>query len=181
MTRKNQISESKELITDALIRLLKQKTLTSISMTDIANEAQVVRMTLYRHFKSKEEIILHIVTEKVDDFLKRMDDSNDMKMYNLLLFRFRILKTSPFTNMLYECNQLDKLFSIIRSHFWNKLKFFSHVNYDPFFVEFFIGGIDKLTEVWIAEGMQVPPEEMATRISILITNLIKAQKKTDHT
>lgn len=73
--------------------------------------------------------------------------------------------------MLYDCNQLNKLFSIIRSHISNKLQLLTDVNYDPFYLEFIIGGIDKVTEVWIAEGMQVPPEEMATRSYKLIINL----------
>ena len=45
MARKKQMNESKALITQALIRLLNEKPLTSISMTEIANEAGVVRMT----------------------------------------------------------------------------------------------------------------------------------------
>jgi len=137
-------------------------------------------MTLYRHFKSKEEIILHIVEAKIDDLMKQMEDKSELKMYNLFLFRFRILKTSPFTNMLYECNQLDKLFSIIRTHVANKLQLFSHVNYDPFFLEFFMGGIDKVTEIWIAEGMQTPPDEMATRLYKLAKNLNKALNNSEY-
>lgn len=180
MTRKNQISESKELITDALIRLLKQKTLPSISMTEIAKEADVVRMTLYRHFKSKEEIILHIVEAKIDDLMKQMGDESELRMYNLLLFRFRILKTSPFTSMLYECNQLDKLFSVIRTHVINKQQLFSHVSYDPFFLEFFMGGLDKVTEIWIAEGMQTPPDEMAARLYKLAKNLNKIMNNSEY-
>lgn len=173
MARKKQMNESQELITQALIRLLNEKPLTSISMTDIANEANVVRMTLYRHFKSKEEIILHIVETKIDHLMKQMDDPSEQTMYNLFLFRFRILKASPFTNMLYECNQLDKLFSIIRTYVMNKLQLFSHVNYDPFLLDFFIGGIDKVTEIWIVEGMQIPPDEMATRVYKLAKNMNK--------
>ncbi|HSL93248.1 MAG TPA: TetR/AcrR family transcriptional regulator [Bacillota bacterium] len=169
MARQKQMNESKELITQALIRLLNKKPLTAISMTEIANEANMVRMTLYRHFKSKEEIIIHVVEAKIDDLMKQMDDT--LTMYNLLLFRFRILKLSPFTNMLYECNQLDKLFSIIRTLVMNKLQLFSHDNYDPFLLDFFMGGIDKVTEAWIAEGMQSPPDEMAKRVFKLVKNM----------
>lgn len=177
MARKKQMNESKELITQALIRLLNQKPLTSISMTEIANEADVVRMTLYRHFKSKEEIILYIVERKIDDLVNQMDDTSELTMYNLFLFRFKILKVSPFTNMLYECNHLDKLFSIIRTHVMNNLQLFSHVNYDPFLLDFFMGGIDKVTEIWIAEGMQIPPDEMAKRVYKLGKNMNKLMSK----
>jgi len=177
MTRKKQMNESKKLITQALIRLLNQKPLTLISMTEIAKEADVVRMTLYRHFNSKEEIILHIVETKIDDFMKQMEDTTELTMYNLFLFRFRILKVSPFTNMLYECNQLNKLFSIIRAHVMDKLQLFSYVNYDPFLLDFFIGGIDKVTEIWIAEGMQTPPDEMTKRVYKLVKNMNNAMNK----
>jgi AcrR family transcriptional regulator len=171
MTRKNQTNESKELITQALIILLNEKSLTEISMTDIANKADVVRMTLYRHFKSKEEIILHIVNTKIDEHMKEMAGNSELTIFNLILFRFKILKRSPFTNMLYECNQLDKLFSIIRKHVMNKLQLVSHINYEPFFLEFIMGGIDKVTEIWIAEGMQIPPDEMAKRVYKLVENI----------
>lgn len=171
MAREKQVNESKELIVQALIRLLNEKPLTSINMSEIASKADVVRMTLYRHFKSKEEIILHIVETKIDELMKQMDDPSELTMYDLLLFRFKILKGSPFTNMLYECNQLDKLLSIIRTNVMNDLHFFSHVNYDPFLLYFFIGGINKVTEVWIAEGMQTPPDEMAKRVYDLAENM----------
>jgi len=180
MARKNQINESKELITKALIRLLNEKSLTAISMTDIANEAEVVRMTLYRHFKSKEEIILHIVETKIDDLMKQMGGKSELTIYNLILFRFRILKVSPFTHMLYECNQLNNLFSIIRSHVMNKLQLISPINYEPFFLEFLIGGIDKVTEKWIVEDMQIPPDEMATRVYRLMENMNKVMKISQH-
>ena len=180
MSRKNQINESKELITQALIRLLNEKPLTAISMTDIANEADVVRMTLYRHFKSKEEIILYIVETKIEDLMKQMGGKSELTIYNLILFRFKILRVSPFTKMLYECNQLDKLFSIIRTHVMNKLQLISHINYEPFFLDFLEGGIDKVTEIWITEGMQIPPDEMAKRVYKLVENMDKVMKISQH-
>ena len=180
MARKKQMNETKELITQALIRLLNQKPLTSISMTEIASEADVVRMTLYRHFTSKEEIILHIVETKIADLMKKMENNSELTMYYLLLFRFRILKGSPFTNMLYECEQLEKLFSIIRTHVMNKLQLFSHINFGPFLLDFFMGGIDKVTELWISEGMQAPPDEMAKRVYKLVEIMNKVMNQSQN-
>ena len=171
MAREKQVNESQELIVQALIKLLSEKPLTSISMTEIANKADVVRMTLYRHFRSKEEIILHIVGTKIDELVKQMDDTPELTIYNLFLFRFKILKESPFTKMLYECDQLGKLLSIIRTSIMNDIHFLSHINYEPFILNFFMGGIDKITEMWIAEGMQTPPEEMAKRVYDLVENM----------
>ena len=110
--REKQMNLSKKLIEDALIRILKKKPLDSISMTEIAKEADVVRMTLYRHFKTKEEIILNIVKRKVDQMISQTTHNTEPKMFDFLLFRFTILKKSPFTETLFNHNHLDKLLAI---------------------------------------------------------------------
>ena len=171
MARKKQMNESKELITDALMRLLKLKPLTSISMAEIAKEADVVRMTLYIHFNKKEYIILLIIEKKIDQFMEQMGNGSNITIYDIYLFRFRILKMSPFTIMLYECNQLDKLFQLIRNHVADKLAFLVNESYDPFIINFFIGGIDKVTQKWIEDGMETPPEEMAKKVDELVRKM----------
>ena len=53
----------------------------------------------------------------------------------------------------------------------NKLQLFSHINFGPFLLDFFMGGVDKVTEIWIAEGMQTPPDDMAKRVYQLVENM----------
>jgi AcrR family transcriptional regulator len=59
MKRIKQINESKNLILEAMYKLLLTFDLDAVTMTQIAREADVVRMTLYRHFKTKEDILLY--------------------------------------------------------------------------------------------------------------------------
>ena len=59
MKRQKQIDESKEMIACAFVRLLQENDYDDVTLREIADHAGVTRMTLYRHFKTKERIILY--------------------------------------------------------------------------------------------------------------------------
>ncbi len=48
---------SRKMIAEALISLMMQKEYSKITITDIANEAQIARKTFYQHFYSLEDIL----------------------------------------------------------------------------------------------------------------------------
>ena len=59
MARQARTTENlKERIADALLDLLGEKSLTEISVSEITDRADVGRATYYRHFSSKEEMLL---------------------------------------------------------------------------------------------------------------------------
>jgi AcrR family transcriptional regulator len=177
--RTKQINLSKKLIEKAFIKLLKKKPFHKISMTEIAKEADVVRMTLYRHFKTKEDIILSIVESKVDKLINMLSDKSEPAMYDFLLFRFSILKNSPFTETLFKHNHLDKLFAIIRKRSIGKLHFLPPDDLNPLIIEFIGGGIDAITVKWISEGMKESPQTMAKKLEKLIST-IKSSLQTQY-
>ena len=47
----------KECITEALLQLMKEKTLYEIAITEIVERAGVARVSFYRNFTSKENVI----------------------------------------------------------------------------------------------------------------------------
>ena len=53
----NHIKRSKEYITEAILQLLNKKKYENITITDIAEKAGVTRITFYRNFESKDDII----------------------------------------------------------------------------------------------------------------------------
>lgn len=58
MRRRNVSTENlKECIADALLRLLKKNSIDKLKIQDISEEADVNRVSFYRHFKSKEDIL----------------------------------------------------------------------------------------------------------------------------
>lgn len=57
-----------EYIMEALFALMKVKPFASITVTDIAKKAGVSRITYYRHFKNKEEILIKYFAKQSQKF-----------------------------------------------------------------------------------------------------------------
>jgi len=171
MSREKQVNESKELIENALLKKLHNKKLSDIKMSEIAEEACIARMTLYRHFENKEDIIIYIIEKKIKKEFKKSKEDKEISIYDILLFRFRILKNSPFTKMLFENNYLDKLFELMREKSLHKLILSLDSELDPLIITFLSGGIDSITKKWISDGMIISPEEIAKKSSELILEL----------
>ncbi|MDR1899926.1 MAG: TetR/AcrR family transcriptional regulator [Treponema sp.] len=53
-----QTEQSRSWIFEALLRLMEKKTYGKISVADITKKAGVARQTFYRHYKSKDDVIL---------------------------------------------------------------------------------------------------------------------------
>ena len=68
----------KEYIYIAFLQLLEAKDYADISVTDIVNRAGVSRMTYYRHFNSKEEIVTKHIEELYSHFHDDLLDCPDV-------------------------------------------------------------------------------------------------------
>lgn len=75
---------SEEFITKSLIKLLADKELSSIDIAQICRKAGVSRITFYRFFPSKEEVIARYFGKVMSAFLERAPKVGKQK--DLLLF-----------------------------------------------------------------------------------------------
>lgn len=66
---------TKQYITNALIKLMQTKEYSSISVSEITQKAGVGRVTYYRHFNSKEDIIIEYFNRNSQEFI------NDATIY----------------------------------------------------------------------------------------------------
>ena len=74
---KNEIANNivKESLTDALFYLMSKKDFNNIAITELSKKAGVSRLSFYRNFDSKEDIIKKWITTTTDNFLKESDIS----------------------------------------------------------------------------------------------------------
>ena len=80
----------------ALLRLMENKTFSSISVSDITSEARVSRMSFYRNYDSIENILKEHLTEVVEEYKAKEAEEDDTegrmtfyeKKYMLRCFRF---------------------------------------------------------------------------------------------
>lgn len=70
MERENQrIMLTKRLIRDALLRLLRQKSLDKISITELCREADINRATFYRHYEVPRDVLIEMEKEMAQHFV----------------------------------------------------------------------------------------------------------------
>lgn len=162
MKRTKQVNESKELIFKAYMALLNVKDEETITLTEIAETAGVGRMTLYRHFKEKEDILLYKVElsyDKARIYLK----SDNLSLIDLLNFRFKLFKESPHINLFYKMNRLQRLFDKFREIYSDDINKVIPKRNDAFERVFIMAGLDGMTHLWIETGMKESSYEMAKK------------------
>lgn len=155
----------KDFITDALIELLKKKTLDKISITEIVTKAGVGRVSFYRNFESKEDIIDKCLTKITDNFIKTSGISfkdNDTRTYIITLFN-HLEKYKEFTHNIYKSNCLYLVEKQFRRIFEMR-----NYNYSEYKKQFYIGGIYNIYHYWLVNGFKEKPEQIANNLVDLL-------------
>ena len=160
--RQKQIDESIQMIVDGFFSLLSHMHYHDITMSDVANEAKVSRMTLYRYFKNKDDIVNHYIKLTIARFKKMIETfpspnfMHILKMRNQLIFEDEKLRTA-FKHEMVEylfrevIKQSETLINTYITNIQNVSK------YKKLFVE---GGITNITKDWVHRGMSETPDQI---------------------
>lgn len=117
------VIKTKRGLREAFIRLLLQKGYDAISIQDIATEAVMARVTFYRHYKDKEELLVDCLNVLYDELAERVnqvsaEDDFEQVYLSLCIFYehireeeviYKILFSSRGTQVVIE--RLRKLFA----------------------------------------------------------------------
>jgi len=116
------VIKTRQGLRDAFLRLLLEKGYDVISIQDIATEAQAARVTFYRHYKNKEELLIDcidMIYEELAGHIKQVSKEDYQQGYSpmLVFYRqlhedgkiYRLLSTSRGGQFL--VNRLIKLFA----------------------------------------------------------------------
>lgn len=149
----------KQEITNALITLLKEKDLPNITISEITSKAQVGRVSFYRNYASKEDVLeqylLYIVKEW-ENKNKLADFSTDILLKSLFE---HLIAYKNFYTLLYK----KELFYLFRNTIkQTMMKDTILSNVEAYSVAFVSYGIYGWIEEWIARGMQESAEEIFT-------------------
>lgn len=153
-------------ITEAFLLLLKKKEYKEISITEICKKAGVTRMSFYRNFESKEDILLKKVRYVTDSFLKESSISykNDtISSYFVKLF----------THMQQQkelCAALNKagLIYVIKDEFDRVFLNTYKQEYDEYKSLFLAGGIYNVFLFWFLNDCRDNPQILAERLDDLL-------------
>lgn len=156
---KKRISTVSQDITNALLKLMKKQNFNEITVVDIVNEAKVGRVSFYRNFSSKEDVIKKYLDEITNNFMKESQIHNyrdDPKMFLTILFT-HLKNNFDFANVLLKAN----IIHFIKDEFDNM---FSRdiVNYKIAYSSyFFSGGVYNVYYYWLSNGCIETPKEIA--------------------
>lgn len=168
MRREKQINESKNMIKEALFALLLEKEFREISISEITARAKVARMTFYRNFDSKVEIVLYLFETILEQIKTEVNKIPSPTIKDLMLIRFKVLRKNPDINQLIAKEVVGELFEEFRKINMKSFKDFLPPVVDAYTLAYKLGGINSVTEKWMKGGMKESPEEMTGKLMGLL-------------
>ena len=148
----------KAQMTDALLKLLKEKEFKNISVSEITALAQVGRISFYRNYKEKEDILKEYILILFGKWMKEYDDSGKNSNDELMGAMFAHLSEyGDFYRLLSDRKLLYLLKDVIT---WICGPTPEYPNLGAYVAAFISSGLYGWIEEWFARGMQESAEEM---------------------
>lgn len=172
MKRVKQTELTKLLIKDSLYNLIANKGYEDITISEIALKANLTRMTLYRHFKSKEEILIFGFTCIFKDFYEQYETVDKGNLYDLLKLRLDFLKDSKEAKLLISNIDVYKLYLKARSQYGTRIDHYLPADISNEQKTFIYGGIDSMTKSFFINKMQADTDLYARNMYDFIHAII---------
>lgn len=150
-------------ITATVLRLLKEKTLQEISISEIVNEAAVGRTSFYRNFETKEDVVKRYISALIEQWEREYKASGKDSNAELYGSLFKHLKdNADFYLLLKERNLMHLFLEALIEKSGPKPEDNNVWAYTKSFIAY---GTYGWIEEWIARGMQEPAETMAEMLA----------------
>lgn len=156
----------KNCIFTALMILMEQKSYDDITITDIAKKAGVSRMSYYRTYSSKEDILIQYFDDLFETCLEDFKQSRELtrKEFHLKFFETFLQNKTLINNLLHT-----NLYDMVLKHFMKCLKYLAERIYhldtkDPvidYKIHSEAGSLCVVAVHWIETGARETPQEMA--------------------
>ncbi|MBO0410834.1 TetR/AcrR family transcriptional regulator [Enterococcus hulanensis] len=180
MGENNQAQLSKKWIIAALLQLLEKKPYSEITITEITKKAGVARLTFYRNFDSKDQILLTRSEELFQEYLAEIKQSQEtIDIRQALLHCFEYWQKDAKTMDLLIKNNLVYL---IEQPFYTFLEeILAEIpdlkNLNDIQKTFILGGITRTMLHWISSGSTQSAVQVTEAILTLIDldHLIKSE------
>lgn len=166
-TNQDQKNFFRECLYTALMELMNKKPIEKIGIGELCSKAGVSRMTYYRNYRSKEEILSRHLSECYDRFVANLREEEDLDLDKICLKYFTFVKSEEdfFIHLVHSrlgvifVEELGKYMSSVMEVFLPEVKL-------PYYIKSYIaGGFSKMSIDWILNDMDVPVEKMATMLT----------------
>lgn len=162
------IRHTKKFIKDALLELLKEKSISKISITELCKKADINRNTFYSHYNYPEDVLKEMEDDIIQQYqvlfnaLPHQEDSTV-----LVLEICKLIKKEPaFSHILLNDlngSFLNRLIAITHEkniHDWKKISQFKNEETAEKFYRFTLAGATSIIQNWCLNGFKESPEEI---------------------
>ncbi|MFT5692120.1 MAG: AcrR family transcriptional regulator [Oceanicoccus sp.] len=169
MKKKNTAKQTeylKSCIQVSFLTLLKDKAMSQISITNIANHAGVSRMSIYRYYDDKEDIVRKHIKDNFENYLNTVGELDLSAITSAPFFFEYFRKNGDTVKLLIEKN----LFHLISDNFATYVEKFECVvnkksnlpeSHRIYNYGYTASGLLSIVKIWIESGMKESNEEMS--------------------
>ena len=157
-------------IARALTKLMDTKAFSDISVTDIITTAGVARASYYRNFHSKEEVLIKITDDIMEEYRKRAEKlENDFFSYEAILLIFRYFKTyKKFILSVYKAGLAYIYLDLFDQELENHMGDMPYNDIHRYKVYFYSGALYNVFLKWLQNGMKEHPSAMAAMVTEML-------------
>jgi Transcriptional regulator len=161
------VTRSKNLLTGALLRLMQKKPYSDITVSELIGTAELARKTYYRHFKSKDEILLNYIETLFEQYFSALSAEPVFTEKTTVRLFFEFLKTHIDFFILLLDNHLELfVLDVYEKYLYIIDKDYQHSGlenneYYYFAVAFSAGGFWRIACHWARNGAKESPQEIA--------------------
>ena len=147
----------KECITTALLQMMENTPFEDIAITDLVKKAGVGRVSFYRNFESKKDVLAKHLVILLEEWGKEFEALGDPNKFSDSLVR-HYYKHKDVYLMLYKQGLSDMIYETIRGAM--KLHEAQH-NLERYAKSMIAGMIWGWVDEWMRQGMPESPDEIA--------------------
>lgn len=181
MGKENQrVMITKRLLKEGLLRLLAQKPIEKVSVTELCREAGINRATFYTHYETPRDILTEIEHEMADTFanLYRQMGPRNLQAHIEAMAQY-FYDHADLLHILIRNSSDRDLALMLQRTYQNSLNisFFKNVDEEEqkLVSAYIAGGGYLLLNVWLKDGIQKTPKEIARLVTRLIPeNLLQS-------
>jgi AcrR family transcriptional regulator len=167
------VARTKAAIEDAFVQLVLRQGYSTVSIEDIADQADVARATFYAHYASKDAVLFSVFGRLIDDLMQRIAYQSgpwDEVRRDAVQAVYRCAAESPdiyracLSDARLRESYISTLSRFVEQNFRRRLKALKKEPRIPVPVmaRGFVGGLLAILEAWLAGDLKGEPEALAT-------------------
>lgn len=161
--RKEANLKVKKLITDALLALMEKKDINEISVTELITTAGVARVSFYRNYSSKENVLIVLINFILNDFRggKEYDEIDYRTIEHIEQCFNYIYKYRNYILGLYRCNYATVLLEELNRFHEAVAGEMSVNSVEKYAMYMFMGAMFNSGVAWLKDGAKQSAREVA--------------------